>query len=154
MQANIYWSDVFTCCWRWSLSIAALATWNVAPATTTTMTIRSIDVEIDLQNISHRQRDQETGDDASQVRTGTSSSRLDRSPSPLDRWEIKVVAQEIVGVAASSGRARQVFWWRRDARRPSYSGYPHLAVRTTSSLCPGCSRNPRAFIIITRYDAL
>lgn len=39
---------------------------------------------------------------------------------PYRSREIGVV-RKIVEHCASPGQARQVFWWRRDARRPSYS---------------------------------
>lgn len=74
-----------------------------------TMTIRRIDVEIDLENIS---------DDEIEKRRKQAITRGEQSKnwsfslaagSRLSRLSIAVAAQEIVGVAASSGRARQVF---------------------------------------------
>lgn len=98
------------------------------------------------------------------ARSGRNGNRRQRepsknwrlSPSRLERLEglprLSIVVErskwrreEIVGVVvASSGRARQVFWRRRDARRPSYSAASPHSLASSSD----CAQPPS---FITRW---
>lgn len=61
----------------------------------------------------------------------------------FDRYR-EIRERKIVGLA----RARQVFWWRRDAQRPSYSRLVHSLL---ASSCFGCA-TPN--LIVTQYNNL
>lgn len=82
---------------------------------------KRIDAEIDLENI-FQWPGRDGIDEERRVIEDLNtflflSSQLDQFPSAFFDRHREIGERKIVGL----GRARQVFWWRRDAQRPSYS---------------------------------